>query len=123
MIISAVISGIIFTGCSQTEEITTVTTTSETTQGSVSCDFLSGLWQLSESNGVTFELFKAKDDKNVESYYSYNELNIDLNDDRYDHQTKTFEDEGENELSKEFSEYMSSYTKNNSNKVFDWKDL
>ena len=88
-----------------------------------SCDLLAVLKQALDSDKDTYELFKAKDDKNVEEYHAYNELNIDKSNDLYDYKTKTFESEGDNEISKEFSEYLSSYTKNNSNKVFDWKDL
>ena len=88
-----------------------------------SCDLLAVLKQALDSDKVTYELFKAKDDKTVEEYHAYNELNIDKSNDLYDYKTKTFESEGDNEISKAFSEYMSSYTKNNSNKVFDWKDL
>lgn len=92
------------------------------------CDFLAGLWKVSNGDSVTFELFKAKDDKDTLGYHSYNELNIDRNDTRYDHKTKDFKadealnTEG-NELYKEYSEYMSSISKGSSPVTFDWKPL
>ena len=92
------------------------------------CDFLAGLWQVSNGDSVAFDLFKAKDDKDTLGYYSYNELSIDKDDTRYDYKTKDVKgDEAliteDNELYKEFSEYMSSFAEASSPSPFNWKPL
>ena len=86
------------------------------------CDLLGVLKQASDGDRFTYELFQAKNENTFEEYHSYNDLNIDQSNDLYEYKTKTFESEGDNEISKEFSEFTDSF-KDGFTQPFDWKSL
>ncbi|MBR2555614.1 MAG: hypothetical protein IKE94_12200 [Aeriscardovia sp.] len=92
------------------------------------CDFLAELCEADDGETVIYELYKAKDDKNTTAYYSFNELAIEADDARYEHDKKSYNGDngdstGEQDLSAVFSDYVSSCSNGGSGTAFNWLPL